>query len=651
MITIKDEKLNNINNLNVFLEEDISNKEVDETSCFAYWSTTPSKDNSRPTLRLVESPFFGYGTEATPFGLIYSYEDNFYYNTLSGNSVQDLLSSEWIPEERDFEQARQALEIISKYCISKYNHYPMFSMDSYEHEIGERAILLIDQPIDADNVLSCGANQENFAQMFLHAFENFTDYKIFIKYHPQTINGFQEGYLQRFLKKNKLTDHPAVRIIDKHSNMVSILNCFEEVFTVTSTAGFEAAIRGKNVTTFGNSFYSGYGFTNDTYSQNKKNRNPIDIFIAIYIKQGIYINPFTQQKGTILDVLDYISLQLRHRNTKDVIFYKSEMAKSSGISSLLNLKNEKHVSSSNKANFVFEKNALIVADNSVSLGQIPKGTQKAFINNGFLFSGDRSNNQCPISIIFDTKAAYYQENNELEDMLNSEQFTNYELEQSNLLIEKIKEKFKRDLDTHPSNNLNKYYLENKKIILIPGVSDENLYNYEPLIRSDYDLICEVNKRNNNTVIIYKPTKQIKSDLIKKIKKQLKTENGNTIFVDIENHISQCLNICQEVHLVNNIYALEALINNKTVVTYGQSFYSHRGLTVDLFNNESQKQHIGLKELIAGSLMLYPRYKISNCDYFVNATSAMDSYINNYINNIKPANQNFFKKIIYAILND
>lgn len=49
------------------------------------------------------------------------------------------------------------------------------------------------------------------------------------------------------------------------------------------------------------------------------------------------------------------------------------------------------------------------------------------------------------------------------------------------------------------------------------------------------------------------------------------------------------------------------MRGKKVVTYGQPFYSGWGLTVDQALNPNRTRKLALDELVAGALLLYPRY--------------------------------------------
>jgi len=68
-----------------------------------------------------------------------------------------------------------------------------------------------------------------------------------------------------------------------------------------------------------------------------------------------------------------------------------------------------------------------------------------------------------------------------------------------------------------------------------------------------------------------------------------------------------LSYADEVHTLTSLVGFEALMRGKKVVTYGQPFYSGWGLTVDKHVNPRRTRQLTLDELVAGALIVYPRY--------------------------------------------
>ena len=76
-------------------------------------------------------------------------------------------------------------------------------------------------------------------------------------------------------------------------------------------------------------------------------------------------------------------------------------------------------------------------------------------------------------------------------------------------------------------------------------------------------------------------------------------------VDI--NIIDCIEQCDELHTITSLSGFEALLRNKTVVTYGLPFYAGWGLTRDRHDLARRTRARTLDELVYLSLIAYPKY--------------------------------------------
>src|SRR5690606_34893172 len=79
------------------------------------------------------------------------------------------------------------------------------------------------------------------------------------KPHPDVIAG---------LRNSSAAEEEGARWCDQlilHQDMAHLLGQVDEVHTITSLTGFEALIRGRSVTCYGQPFYSGWGLTTDVH--------------------------------------------------------------------------------------------------------------------------------------------------------------------------------------------------------------------------------------------------------------------------------------------------------------------------------------------------------------------------------------------------
>jgi capsular polysaccharide export protein len=72
-------------------------------------------------------------------------------------------------------------------------------------------------------------------------------------------------------------------------------------------------------------------------------------------------------------------------------------------------------------------------------------------------------------------------------------------------------------------------------------------------------------------------------------------------------MSQLLGQVDEVHTLTSLTGFEALLRGVSVTTYGLPFYAGWGLSIDQLHCERRSRRLTLDELVAATLILYPRY--------------------------------------------
>ena len=106
-------------------------------------------------------------------------------------------------------------------------------------------------------------------------------------------------------------------------------------------------------------------------------------------------------------------------------------------------------------------------------------------------------------------------------------------------------------------------------------------------------------------ILYKPH----PDVLAGHRKGAVPESEARCFADaiIENvSTAALLDRIDEVHTMTSLAGFEALLRRRRVVVYGRPFYAGRGLTEDRLPFDRGRR-LSLDELVAGVLILYPRY--------------------------------------------
>ncbi len=665
MITVKSKGIRKIPYLDLLLNDSISSEYISETTHYAVWGIGKETNKSAeieatskaiPIIRLEDGLIRSFSSDESTYSL-YQSKDGIYYDFTNNSNVENLLNSDWIPSSKDNEDYNLSLEMINKYNISKYNEHP--DIHSTYFSTTKKNLLLIDQTFNDHSVLFGNANEQSFYNMLIHALNQSDVYNIYVKIHPEVISGKKTGYLYNLINNLPQEQKDLINIISGNYNVPSIFPYVDAIYVVTSQVGFDALLREKQVFCFGSPFYSGWGITNDMVKGKfrHKERSIKDIFIAIMFYCTTYINPFTKKKGTILDLIEYISLQKRHSNKKDITFYKTKLWKRGILERFLN-------TSKSNTNFIFELNnaplfkELVATWGYKFIPEIKNVRQKCCIEDGFIRSaGLGSNIEDPLSLVVDYNGIYFNPHTEsdLEKILNYENFTQYEIKQAEKVISELfnKKITKYNVGTIDNNlkNIKENHL-NQKIILAPGQveDDASIMLGAQEINTNYKLLSAIAEYNPNSVIIYKPHPDVlvgnrKGNINDEQFKLLqKTYPQVTFYIEKQANIIDCFNIANEVHVITSTSGLEAILRNKKVVTYGLPFYGGYGLTVDMATYPRKRKNLSKEELILGCYLLYPRYLLPKEKRFHNAVGTI-----NYLYNSKNKNQKTEKKLLNQVI--
>ena len=215
----------------------------------------------------------------------------------------------------------------------------------------------------------------------------------------------------------------------------------------------------------------------------------------------------------------------------------------------------------------------------------------------------------PYSLVVDSRGIYIDPSKEsdLEHILSSFAFDDVVRQRAKKLIEKmVSSKFSK-YNGFAHKKLSISAKPGQKVILVPAqVEDDASMLYGGMGMDTFGLIKTVRKQNPSAYILFKPH----PDVLSGNRKGLKDRQTILSYCDdvIENaSIDSCLDVCDEVHTITSTAGFDALIRNKKVFTYGMPFYAGWGLTNDKHKNQRRNRKLTLFELVAGALIVYPRY--------------------------------------------
>ena len=570
---------------------------------------------------------YGAGNSFPALALVVDYQGIYYDNTQSSD-LEVLLAgdADLLPgHERIVADARSQLLV---HWLSKYNHAPDCPSASLGTNDVHR-VLVIDQTAGDMSVALGGASAQTFSDMLAAARSENPQATIYVKTHPEVTLGRKGGYLTGVLPDERTF------LLREAVNPMSIISQMDKVYVVSSTMGFEALLTGKPVVCFGVPWYAGWGVSDDrcvnstAWARRSRRRSVDELFAAAYIHYTRYLDPVTHQRGTILNVVDWLVRQKEMANCMHgkqregrVIGVGFRRWKAANVKPMLGLHQQQVM-------FVptvkaIERLAPKSGDTVVCWGAKPphgfselakqSGARLMHVEDGFVRSvGLGSDLIQPMSLVLDERGIYFDatRHSDLEHILANTQFSTEDHAQAQKVRGFIVE-----------HGITKYNLESRvsvvwkacgrQIVLVPGQveDDASIKLGCTTVRANLELLKKTRAARPNAFIVYKPHPDV---LSRNRKGQLALDAARQYADHIEAGVSvvSCIEACDEVHTMTSLTGFDALLRGKKVVTYGQPFYAGWGLTEDRAENatafERRQRRLLLDELVAGALLHYPIY--------------------------------------------
>jgi len=231
--------------------------------------------------------------------------------------------------------------------------------------------------------------------------------------------------------------------------------------------------------------------------------------------------------------------------------------------------------------------------------------EDAFIRSVALGSGFAK----PYSLSIDSRGIYFdpRKPSDLEYLLEKHEFSDELLQRAKKVrAEVVASKFSKY--NHLEHATIKIDREKySKVILVTGqVEDDMSIKFGAFGLNNSDLLQMVKKSNPKAYIIYKPHPDVLSgNRVGHIPKEITDTCANEIQTDIS--IDSCIAVSDEIHTLTSGAGFDALLREKAVFTYGMPFYAGWGLTTDYRKCERRTRKLTLDELVASTLILFPRY--------------------------------------------
>ena len=170
-----------------------------------------------------------------------------YFDTTRPNELTDLIANfDFEQDNYDEVLAQEILDYYVSHRVSKYNHQSYVDVTPIYGPKNKERILVLGQVPHDDSLKYGGGKDFTLLDVVNKAIKENPDAQIIVKPHPMTLG-----------------DHSIIRtlteldclILTQSIHLVDALETIDHVYTITSLGGFEALLRGKNVTVLGRPFY------------------------------------------------------------------------------------------------------------------------------------------------------------------------------------------------------------------------------------------------------------------------------------------------------------------------------------------------------------------------------------------------------------
>lgn len=238
------------------------------------------------------------------------------------------------------------------------------------------------------------------------------------------------------------------------------------------------------------------------------------------------------------------------------------------------------------------------------------------VEDGFLRSvGLGSRLTQPLSWIIDTRGIYYDPSrpSDVEQLLEQGAFDPTLLARAARLRERI-----------VASRISKYNLGNdnwpglssgsrgRRVVLVAGqvTTDTSLQSGAGSVRSNIALLQSARDLHPDHWLVYKPH----PDVVAGLRNPGPGDEAAAAYCDeivTDAPVDRLIDLAEFVHVITSLTGFEAVLRGKRVYCHGLPFYAGWGLTVDIPATlplaRRRTRRLTLDELVAGALLVYPRY--------------------------------------------
>jgi len=394
------------------------------------------------------------------------------------------------------------------------------------------------------------------------------------------------------------------------------------VYAGGGEAGFLALLAGVEVRCFAECFYSGWGVTSDEAGVPQKPfaRTVEEIFAGACLIATRYLDPFHNTATSLEETLELIGewRKIEATNRGIAVCLGMSFWKRRQVAGFLQ---------SGAGPLVFRRTARAALCKARSrpgsavavwTSRAPDGLAKSAedqgiplvrVEDGFIRSVGLGSDFMPAaSLVLDKRSMYFDPRvcSDLELLLLETEFDAALIERARRLIAQL---VARGVTKY---NLGKstaaiQWSPGRRRILVPGQVEDDLSIQlgGAGATGNLDLLRRVRVANPGAFIAYKPHPDVEAGHRKgRIPDAATLGLADAIIRDVST--AALLAEIDELHTLTSLTGFEALLRGRRVAVYGKPFYAGWGLTTD-FAGIDRGRRLSLEELVAGALILYPRY--------------------------------------------
>lgn len=594
-----------------------------QTDAILGWGHKPTAERARalaakntlPYIALEDSFLrsIGLGEAGTPGLSLVADDLGIYYDATGPSRIEQLLEDGGWQTPELLARAEAAMARIAETGLGKTNTAPPLAPDALP-DTGKRRILVIDQTLGDASIELGLADTARFSRMLEAAKADEPDAEIIVRRHPAMTAGLKQGCIGEDALKG-------VTIFDAEARAADIIAKVDAVYCVTSLMGFEALIQGKDVRCFGMPFYAGWGATRDeiTCERRTAERSTVEIFAAAYLLYSRYVDPIsgepTTLEATIERLLDWRAVSdanAGHFAALGFRPWKRAAVRNALSAPRTSIRFHRSIGSAASDPQVDNGRILIWAgkEDEAKRHELARTALQVWrMEDGFLRSrGLGSDFHLPASIVVDDQGIYFDRHgpSRLETILETTDFADDLTRRAAALRESL-----------VAAGLSKYNVgrapdlaapDGKEFLLVVGQveDDRSIERGTSDIATNRALLEAARADHPDAHIVYKPHPDVETGNRRGIVESHVTDklaDGVASHADI----AACIAAADSLATMTSLAGFEALIRGKRVYTYGGPFYAGWGLTEDRLQFDRRTRTLSLDELVAGTMILYPRY--------------------------------------------